>query len=71
MSVRDWIEEYYPEYYGWFEYPSDATVAFCGTREEWGILGNFGRTPLVVDDVEFNCAEALFQVMNKLHFQIF
>ena len=63
MSVRDWIEEYYPEYYGWFEYPSDATVAFCGTREEWGILGNFGRTPLVVDGVEFNCAEALFQVM--------
>jgi len=63
MHVREFIEKNYPEYYGWFEYPSDRTVAFCGTRDEWGILGNFGRTPLVVDGVEFNCAEQLFQVM--------
>ena len=63
MHVREFIEKNYPEYYGWFEYPADKTVAFCKADEEWGILGNFGRTPLVVDGVPFDCAEKLFQVM--------
>jgi len=63
MHVRELIEKNYPEYYGWFEYPAERTVAFCSTRDEWGILGNFGRTPLVVDGVRFYAAESLFQVM--------
>ena len=63
MHVREFIEKNYPEYYGWFEYPADKTVAFCKADDEWGILGNFGRTPLVVDGVPFDCAEKLFQVM--------
>ena len=29
----------------------------------WGILSNFGRTPLVVDGIAFDCSEKLFQVM--------
>ena len=63
MHVREFVEKNYPEYYGWFEYPADKTVAFSKANEEWGILGNFGRTPLVVDGVPFDCAEKLFQVM--------
>ena len=61
--VREYIEKYYPEYYGWFDYPADRTAAFRSTKDEWGILGNFGRTPIVVDGVTFDCAEKLFQVM--------
>ena len=29
----------------------------------WGIFSNFGRTPLVVDGVNFDCSEKMFQVM--------
>lgn len=61
--VRNFIEKYYPEYYGWFDYPADGTAAFCSTKDEWGILGNFAQTPLVVDGVPFECVEKLFQVM--------
>ena len=63
MHVRELIEKNYPEYYGWFDYPAERTVAFCKADQEWGILGNFGRTPLVVDCVKFYAAESLFQVM--------
>ena len=63
MHVREFIEKYYPEYYGWFDYPTDKTAAFCKSDGPWGILGNFGKTPLAVDGVPFDCAEKLFQVM--------
>ena len=63
MHVREFIEKYYPEYYGWFDYPAEKTAAFCKSDGPWGILGNFGKTPLVVDGVPFDCAEKLFQVM--------
>lgn len=63
MHVRELIEKYYPEYYGWFDYPAGRTVAFNKTDEAWGILGNFAATPLQVDGVAFDCAEKLFQVM--------
>lgn len=63
MHVRDFIEKNYPEYYGWFEYPADKVIAFNKADEPWGILGNFSRSPLVVDGIPFDCAEKLFQVM--------
>ena len=63
MHVRELIEKYYPEYYGWFDYPADNTVVFSKVDEEWGILGNFGNSPLEVDGVSFYAAESLFQVM--------
>lgn len=63
VHVSDWIREFYPEYYGWFEYPADRTVAFGATHAEWGVLGNMAPTPLVVDGVPFSSAEAVFQVM--------
>jgi len=61
--VRDYIEKNYPEYYGWFDYPADKTAAFCKVDAEWGILGNFARTPLTVCGLPFECVEKLFQVM--------
>ena len=63
MHVRELIEKNYPEYSGWFDYPANRTVAFCKTDEAWGILGNFGRSPLVLDGVSFPCAESVFQIM--------
>lgn len=63
MHVREYIEKHYPEYYGWFDYPAAGTAAFCKTADEWGIFGNFARTPLIVGGVAFDCAEKLFQVM--------
>ena len=63
MKLEGFIKEYYPEWYGYQSYPADKTAAFCSTKEEWGILGNFGATPLVVDGVSFDCSEKLFQVM--------
>ena len=63
MHVREIIEKNYPEYYGWFEYPADRTIFFSSADGEWGILGNFGRTPLVLDEVTFPCAESVFQIM--------
>ena len=63
MHVREFIEKNYPQYYSWNEYPADKTISFCEVDGPWGILSNFGRTPLVVDGVEFYSAESLFQVM--------
>lgn len=63
MRLVGFIKEFYPEWYGIQSYPADKTAAFCSTDEEWGILGNFAVTPVVVDGVSFNCTEKLFQVM--------
>lgn len=62
-SIAPFIAEHYPEYYSIERYPAERCVAFCKVGEEWGILGNFGRTPLRVDGVEFRTAEQLFQTM--------
>ena len=63
MHIREFIEKNYPEYYSIERYPKDKTAAFCSVDQPWGILSNFGRTPLVVDGIPFDCAEKLFQVM--------
>lgn len=63
MHIREFIEKNYPEYYSIERYPSDKTAAFCKVDAPWGIFSNFGRTPLVVDGVSFDCSEKLFQVM--------
>ena len=63
MHIREFIETNYPEYYSIERYPADKTAAFCKVDAPWGIFSNFGRTPLVVDGVEFDCSEKLFQVM--------
>ena len=63
MHIREFIEKNYPEYYSIERYPKDKTAAFCSVDQPWGILSNFGRTPLVVDGIPFDCTEKLFQVM--------
>lgn len=63
MRLAGFIKEFYPEWYGIQEYPSDRTASFCRVSEEWGIFGNFAPTPIVVDGVPFDCTEKLFQVM--------
>ena len=62
-KVRPFIEKYYPEYYGWEEYPTDKCIPFCKVEDEWGILGNFAQVQIVVDGVQFNNTEKLFQIM--------
>lgn len=63
MRLEGFIKEFYPEWYGIQEYPADKTAAFCKVAEEWGVLGNFAPTPIVVGGVPFDCTEKLFQVM--------
>ena len=63
MRLEGFIKEYYPEWYGIQEYPADKTAAFCKVAEEWGVLGNFAPTPIVVGGVPFDCTEKLFQMM--------
>ena len=63
MHIREFIEKNYTEYYSIERYPKDKTVAFCSVDQPWGLFSNFGRTPLVVDGVPFDCTEKLFQIM--------
>ena len=63
MRLEGFIKDYYPEWYGIQEYPADKTAAFCKVAEEWGVLGNFAPTPIVVGGVPFDCTEKLFQMM--------
>ena len=62
-SVRHLIEEFYPQYYTWETYPAVDCAVFCSTHEEWGILSNMAATPIIIDGVEFNSAEHIFQMM--------
>lgn len=61
--VSEMIREHYPEYYSIEHYPADKTVGIRGTNEEWGVFGNFYRTPIVVNGVTFDCTERLFHMM--------
>ena len=63
MHIREFIEKNYPEYYSIEHYPADKTAAFCKVDAPWGIFSNFGRTPLMIDGVAFDCSEKVFQVM--------
>ncbi len=62
-SLAPFIEQYYPEYYQMNEYPVDDCIPFDKVKEQWGILGNFAPTPLVVAGIEFVNSEQLFQMM--------
>ena len=62
-SIASFIEQNYPEYYSIEHYPVSRCVCIRRTTEEWGILGNFAKTPLKVNGVAFKNAEQLFQLM--------
>ena len=62
-SIAPFIQQHYPEYYSIERYPADQCVCIRKVADEWGILGNFARAPLVVDGVTFKNSEQLFQLM--------
>lgn len=62
-KVAPLIKEYYPYYYVWCEYPMDKCLPIRKVNDQWGILGNFYPTPLMVEGVEFQNSEQLFQMM--------
>ena len=65
-KVATLIKEFYPEYYIWNEYPKQDCITVRKVKEQWGILGNFASARLVVDSIEFQNSEQLFQLM-KFH----
>lgn len=63
MSVSEMIQKHYPEYYNIVSYPAAQTVCIRKVKDEWGILGNFAKVPIVIDGVTFDCTERLFHMM--------
>lgn len=57
------VREYYPEYYVWEKYEERTCIPFKSVDGEYGILGNFAPTPLIVNGIEFVNAEQLFQIL--------
>ncbi len=62
-SVAPFIEKYYPQYYSIETYPVSECVPIRKVSDEWGILGNFARTPIQYGGVKYKSAEQLFQMM--------
>ena len=63
MHIREFIEKNYPEYYSIERYPVDKCAPFCKVDGPWGVFSNFGRTPITVEGIAFDCSEKLFQMM--------
>jgi ribA/ribD-fused uncharacterized protein len=57
------IRDNYPEYYTIERYPAAETICIRKTTNDWGILGNFYQTPIVVNGITFDCTERLFHIM--------
>ena len=66
-TIVHWIKEYYPHYLGINRYPAAECALIRKAEEEWGVLGNFGRASVVINGVEFNKTEKLFQCMKFTH----
>lgn len=62
-SIARFIRDNYPEYWGIQTYPVAKCVRIHKTDEEWGVLCNFGHTPIAVDGITFDTSERLFQLM--------
>lgn len=62
-SIAPFIKEFYPAYYSIESYPANKCACIRKVKEDWGVLGNFARTPLTVGGVEFKNSEQLFQLM--------
>ena len=62
-SIAPFIQQYYPEYYSIETYPADRCVCIRKVTDEWGILGNFARTRILINNVAFKNSEQLFQLM--------
>lgn len=62
-SIAPFIEKYYPEYYTLHSYPIEESIVIRKVKDQWGILGNFARTPIIINNIIFKSAEQLFQVL--------
>ena len=62
-SVAPFIQRYYSGYYSIETYPADKCACIRKVTGEWGVLGNFARTCIIVNKVEFRNSEQLFQLM--------
>lgn len=62
-SVAPFIKEFYPEYYSIERYPAEKCVCIRKVKDEWGLLGNFAKTPLCVNGVMLKNCEQLFQLI--------
>jgi ribA/ribD-fused uncharacterized protein len=62
-SIAKFIQEYYPEYWGYVEYDAESCAIIRKVQDEWGIFCNFAKTPLKVNGYTFNSSEELFQLM--------
>lgn len=69
-TIVHWIKEYYPQYWGINRYPAAKCALIGKAKDEWGILGNFGRASVVVNGVEFSNTEKLFQCMKFAHLPV-
>ena len=69
-QIVHWIKEYYPHYLGINRYPAAKCALVGKVKDEWGILGNFGRASVVVNGVEFSNTEKLFQCMKFTHMPV-
>ena len=60
---------HYPEYDIIQRYPAEQTVGFTSTAAEWGMLSNFAKTPMVVEDIELLGAvtKELYPAIAKLN----
>ena len=63
MKLHEMIRDNYPEYYSIERYPAAETICIRGTKDEWGVLGNFYQTSIVVNGFTFDCTERLFHIM--------
>ncbi len=63
MQLHEMIRDNYPEYYSIERYPASETICIRKTTNDWGILGNFYNTPIVVNGITFDCTERLFHIM--------
>lgn len=57
------IQQFYQEHFNDMSYPAAQTVCIRKTSDEWGIFGNYAKTPIQVNGVTFDCTERLFQMM--------
>ena len=62
-SIRQYIEEYYPQYYSIETYPASECVRIHKITEPWGVFSNFFHTPITVEGVTFDTSERLYQTM--------
>ena len=64
VKLHELILQYAPEYHTIERYPAADTICVRGTKDEWGIFGNFYRdVPIEYDGIAFDCTERLYQYL--------